>query len=110
MPKGPTRGHRAPTNAPAHDDPERWVETVIASLPARSTKDREALLKALVDGDALPPETHPVSGTIDKSLRIGHFLASPPKTRLFDASVTVRCNVPLAKRLKSRTQPTTIGT
>lgn len=64
MPKGPTRGHRAPTNAPAHDDPERWVETVIASLPARSTKDREALLKALVDGDALPPETHPVSGTI----------------------------------------------
>ena len=64
MPKGPTRGHRAPTNAPAHDDPERWVETVIASLPAHSTKDREALLKALVDGDALPPETHPVSGTI----------------------------------------------
>lgn len=66
MPKGSTRGRRAPTNALTPDDPERWVESVIASLPARSTKDREALLKALVNGDALPPETLPVSGTTDK--------------------------------------------
>lgn len=55
MLKGSTRRHRAPTDARL----AMPIETVIASLPSRSKEDREALLQALMDGDA----THPVSGT-----------------------------------------------
>lgn len=69
MPKGSTRVRQAPTEAHAHDDLVMPIKTVIASLASRSKEDREALLQALMDGDAMPPETHPVSGTtIQKSL------------------------------------------
>ena len=54
----------AQPNARHHDDVQPCIETVIASLSLRSKKDREALLLAVMDGDALPSETHPVSGTI----------------------------------------------
>ena len=70
MPTGSTRGRRAPTGAHAHDDLAMPIKTVIASLPSRSKEDREALLQALMDGAATPPETPPVSGTtIQKSSR-----------------------------------------
>ena len=64
MLKGSTRRHRAPTDARL----AMPIETVIASLTSRSKEDREALLQALMDGDALKPEMPPVSGTtIQKS-------------------------------------------
>jgi integrase len=68
MPKGSTRVCQAPTDAHARDDLVMPIKTVIASLASRSKEDREALLQALMDGDAPTPEPHPVSGTtIQKS-------------------------------------------
>lgn len=61
---------KAPDAQP--DDPDhQWLETVLASLPERSREAREALLKALMNGDAPATEgsrgeaplVHPVSGT-----------------------------------------------
>ncbi|MEP2724117.1 hypothetical protein [Roseibium sp.] len=37
------------------DAEEQWLETVLASLPKRSVRVREALLKALGDGDDVGP-------------------------------------------------------
>ncbi|MEL7691906.1 hypothetical protein, partial [Citromicrobium bathyomarinum] len=36
------------------DDDQRWIETVLASLPRRSREARMALAQALLDGDAKP--------------------------------------------------------
>lgn len=33
------------------DDDQRWIETVLASLPTRSREAQQALAKALSDGD-----------------------------------------------------------
>ena len=68
MPEAQPDAHR-------HDDVQPSIETVIASLPSRSDAERETLLKALLDGDALKPETPPVSGTIlQKRGRAGRIL------------------------------------
>ena len=68
MPDDARPKREAQPDAHRHDDVQPSIETVIASLPSRSKKDREALLQALMDGDALKPEMPPVSGTtIQKS-------------------------------------------
>jgi hypothetical protein len=63
MPDDARRQPEAQPDASRHDDVQPCIKTVIASLPSRSKKDREALLQALMDGDALKLETPPVSGT-----------------------------------------------
>ena len=59
MPDDARPKREAQPDAHRHDDVQPSIETVIASLPSRSKKDREALLQALMDGDALKPETPP---------------------------------------------------
>lgn len=41
----------ASSHARGDDDAGSWVETVITSLQTRSPEEKEALLKALLDGD-----------------------------------------------------------
>ena len=45
---------RAP-DAALNDQEDRWLETVLASLPKRSSEAKEALLKALVNGEGSMP-------------------------------------------------------
>jgi hypothetical protein len=63
MPEDARTMPEAQPDAQGHDDAQPSIDTVIDGLAFRSDAERGALLKALLDGDALKPDTPPVSGT-----------------------------------------------